>query len=165
MVAILYATGHRSAGVAPLDWTLVLLAASRKRRLQPLRIQRALHLLGTTLRPEQLDCPDFYTFTKSEYGTFSLAAHVDMERLVECCFVSMCHSRWPAREYVTTAVGVERAERILRTLSPDVAAAVAAVVASIESTSIRDLVATDRGPCPNGNAEDGSRSGSFMRKS
>lgn len=122
------------------DWTLLVIAAAKKRGLSPVQLQKSLFLLGQRLDNSILG-NDFYTFEPYNYGPFDVTVYQDAERLATDGLVVI--SRTPERRwalYQSTEDGSEAAERLRRNV-PDFWLRYAdRLVAWVQHLSFRDLV-------------------------
>ena len=121
-------------------WILVTIALSPGRALQPLQLQSAMSVLSRKLTSEQLQSDDFYRFERHDYGTFSLAVHLDAERMGEADLLVIDNDLWPARQYVLTSKGDAAAHLALARLPLELVRYVEAMVRWITSYGIGELM-------------------------
>lgn len=122
------------------DWTLLVIAAAKKRGLSPVQLQKSLFLLGQRLDKSTLG-DDFYAFEPYNYGPFDVTVYQDAERLAGDGLVTI--SRTPERRwalYLSTENGSEAAEKLRKGVPAQWLRYADRLVTWVQHLSFRDLV-------------------------
>jgi uncharacterized protein len=126
----------------PKDWTLLVIAASPEKPLQPVHLQKALFLLDRNLSRAQLQVNAFYEFEPYDYGPFCSDIYSDAEELCHEGLVHIDQHLWLSyRQYLVTKPGQAKAEELREMLTRDVTAYLDDVVRWVTSLSFRQLIA------------------------
>ena len=126
----------------PKDWTLLVIAASPEKPLQPVHLQKALFLLDRNLSRAQLQVNAFYEFEPYDYGPFCSDIYSDAEELCHEGLVHIDQPLWLSyRQYLATHPGQARAVELRETLTHDATAYLDTVVRWVTSLSFRYLIA------------------------
>jgi hypothetical protein len=127
--------------MTPKNWTLLVIAASERKPLQPVHLQKSLFLLSKYLTPEQLGVDAFYEFQNYDYGPFCSDIYFDAEHLED---ENLVHIDIPSglsyRLYSATPDGKTEAERLRTALRPNVREYLDRVVKWATSLSFRQIV-------------------------
>ena len=123
----------------PEEWTLLAINAAKEQGLSPVRLQKALFLLGRHL-PSDLG-ESFYSFTPYNYGPFDSEIYEDARKLAAKGFININQSpgqRWV--EYQITASGIQVASQLNQAAPQQVVEYLNTVVSWTLSLSFQQLV-------------------------
>jgi hypothetical protein len=120
------------------DWNLLVLAAARGERLQPVHLQKVLFLLGQ-------NCPrttgsNYYHFAPYHYGAFDADVYHDAERLESQGLALMWRVPGGWKEYAVSPAGLARAQELEAQLSPAMRGFVRQLVNWARGLSFANLV-------------------------
>lgn len=123
------------------DWTLLVIAATEPKPLQPVHLQKTLFLLERRLTPKKLQVKRFYHFEPYDYGPFCSQIYSDAEALADEGLVRIDQPVFQSyRLYSVTAVGKAKAQTLRDQLNPGVKDFLDRLVAWASPLSFKQLV-------------------------
>jgi hypothetical protein len=126
----------------PKDWTLLTIAEAGGEQLQPVQLQKALFLIGATLKRADLGTDSFYVFEPYDYGPFCAEIYIDASSLESDGLVEII--RPPASRYnlySATPPGLATAAHLRGQLSYAAADYLKRVVSWVRRASFSEIVA------------------------
>ena len=127
--------------MSPRDWTLLVIAVSKRGPLQPVHLQKAVFVVGRRLTREQLQTREFYTFIPYDYGPFCADVYTDAQELENDGLIHIDHRpdlSYPL--YSATEAGYAAVRELRRALTPEVVAFVDRLVEWVTTLTFQQLV-------------------------